>query len=185
MSRVINSLAKAAMAMDLPVRSYGSLFKAIGRTPESLWAEVYPQHVLNDEMREAYFIRVSRYMKSEQVTLFPSAYQALEIMQENARLVVVTNKPLDSLHNEIEQFNLSRFFLATLSGCDYLKKPNPDMILTAQEMFPSKRTYLFGDTYADKIAAERAGCAFLRVSCSDDYTDCDIMHCTQQVLEYT
>ncbi|WP_067865271.1 phosphoglycolate phosphatase [Neptuniibacter marinus] len=114
------------------------------------------------EQAYALFLRFYGEATADQSQLYPGALECLEgLVEQDIKLGLVTNKPIDFTHSMLTGFGLERFFSVVLGGDSLAKKkPDPLPLLDAMRRcdVAAENSLMVGDSINDVSAARAAGC---------------------------
>ena len=123
--------------------------------------DTFGRYFNTDEIEEiiASYREYSDQHHKEDVTIFPTVRQTLEILQSlGYPLAVVTNKAKRTTMLGLEQFHLVPFFDAIITLQDVRQtKPDPEGVYLAMQQLQVKQALMIGDNGSDIEAAKKAG----------------------------
>lgn len=119
---------------------------------------------------------------SQLVLIDDNVKESLQKLKDNGYIIIVitnqsgigrgyfTLETLDEIHNKINEmvdYSIDYFFFCPHlpeDNCE-CRKPNPNMILTASEMFDidSSQSWAIGDKISDTLSGKNAGCKTISV----------------------
>ena len=94
--------------------------------------------------------------------LYPGAITLLEKLQAaDVDMVLLTSFSRRTVRSIVERFELDRFFQEIYTADDGPSKPNPLLMQKAIDfaLVESEKTLMVGDSVADMLVAQNAGCA--------------------------
>lgn len=166
--RIVNCLAKAAVATHLPVLSDTAYQHIIGLGLREAIRELYP-HIDEDTvetMRQHY----ANYFMAAENTPSPLFEGALEVLTalraSNVKTAVATGKSRVGLNRVWGNTGLGQYFDASRCADETISKPHPRMLeeILAELGVESSRALMIGDTSFDLEMAANIGMPSVGVS---------------------
>jgi HAD superfamily hydrolase (TIGR01509 family) len=116
----------------------------VGMSSENMWEGIVSKYNLPYQAAELvqkkYALYLDHLINQRNLSPIPGVAELIEeLYKNNFKLIIASSSPLEVIDAVIKKFNLSKYFIATVSGTELANsKPNPEIFLKAARLADSK-----------------------------------------------
>jgi beta-phosphoglucomutase family hydrolase len=137
----------------------------VGMSSENMWTTIVNKHDLSYQPAELVKKKHSLYLdhliNEQNLHPIPGVAELIkELYQNNFKLIIASSSPLEVIDAVLKKFDLSNYFIATISGTQLThSKPHPEIFLRAATLADSEpeECVVIEDSQNGVTAAKAAG----------------------------